>query len=226
MDKLAPALNVTGPRGDRGSVLEREAITGVDGDVHASGVVPAPARRDARRTARESRALLLLELAAIRGVALAATFDPEGVCLALHRTQQICAFATYRILTEVSSSAPGRSVMAFDVDGRAVFVRRLFDGGYAMVSTTSSTDAYAAEVLLMEAAAGHVLRAGSTVEAPRSRPLSTMTIPPPAGNSPSELPPLEASLVLAVGSLATVYRDLAAEFDDFDPSERTETIAC
>lgn len=155
---------------------------------------------------------LLEELARIRGAALVAIFDEGGVCLALRRSPLICAFGTYRVLADVSDTVPGRSSIAIDVDGRSVLARRMHDGTYAMIATAAAADVYETEVLLIEAVAGHALRA-TGAEATRPRPLSTMTIPPPAGSNPSELPPVEASLVLAVGSLASLYKEFENEVD-------------
>lgn len=165
---------------------------------------------------------LLEEMARIRGAALVAVFDADGVCLALRRSPLICAFGTYRVLADVSDTVPGRSSIAIDVDGRTVLARRMHDGSFAMVATAAAADVYETEVLLIEAVAGHALRA-TGAETPKANPFSTMTIPPPARENPSELPPVEASLVLRVGSLAGLYRDFADEVD-IDAAERAEEI--
>jgi hypothetical protein len=157
-------------------------------------------------TAR-SRRTLLGDLHAIQGASLVALFDRKGICLALRRTNRICAVGTYRVLSEVSAVAPGRSSFSFEVDGRYAHLRRLFDGSYALVTLAAASDAYAAEVLLIEAAAAYALRAEAEASGDGTSPFSSMTIPPPAAQNPSELPPIEASLVLRVGSLAGLYRD-------------------
>lgn len=181
---------------------------------------------------------LLNELADVRGAALVALFDAEGVCRAMRRSELICALGTYRVLSELSSELPGRSKVVRDVDGRSVFARRLHDGAFAMIATSGLADEYETEIRLIDAVAGHALRASSAPPPPPravsstapTSPLglapvvseshevpalasATMTIPPPAGRSPSELPPIEASLVLALGSLAGLYRGFADEVD-------------
>ena len=75
----------------------------------------------------------------------------------------------------------------------------------------------AARQMLIEAAATYALRSSGAepiapiTPTPRRPPLVSMTMRPPATPSPSELPPIEASLVLAVGSLKDLYRDFARE---------------
>ena len=183
---------------------------------------------------------LLNELADVRGAALVALFDAEGVCRAMRRSELICALGTYRVLSELSSELPGRSKVVRDVDGRSVFARRLHDGAFAMIATSGLADEYETEIRLIDAVAGHALRASTAPPPPPERAVSstaptsplgltpltpaasrevpalapaTTTIPPPAGQSASELPPIEASLVLALGSLAGLYRGFADEVD-------------
>ena len=186
--------------------------------------------------------MLLDELAAITGTTLVAVLDELGVCRSLRRSNLICALGTYRVLTEVSLVAPGRSTLAIDIDGRGVLVRRLCDATFAVIAVGAAADVYVAEVMLIEAAAGYALRASGCESAPAIGaagtmtlpPLfdGTMTIPPPAGQNPSELPPVEASLVMRVGSLTNVYRDLERELDQTiepDPDvddARATIIAC
>ena len=185
-----------------------------------SGVVPALAAADDREASVVDGALvdaLLDELARVPGAALVAVFDGNGVCRSVRRSPLICAFGTYRVLADVSDLVPGRNAIAIDVAGRSVLARRLHDGGYAMIATAGAADVYETEVRLIEAASGHALRA--TGSEPLASPfrMVSMTIPPPANASPSELSPYEASQVLAVGSLAALYREIAddADFDDF-----------
>lgn len=209
------------------------------------GVVSS--RQSGQRTLESERGDALLdELADVRGAALVAVFDADGICRALRRSDRICALGTYRVLTELSLDLPGRSKIVRDVDGRSVFARRLHDGAFAMIATSGVSDEYETEVRLIDAVAGHALRASSAPpppphvraissgaptmpiglkpppviddEAPHasaSAPPVTMsvTIPPPARESPSELPPIEASLVLALGSLEGLYRGFADEVD-------------
>lgn len=189
---------------------------------------------------------LMDELASVRGAALVAVFDAEGVCRAMRRSPLICALGTYRVLSELSNELPGRSKIVRDVDGRVVFARRLHDGAFAMITTSGLADEYETEVRLIDAVAGHALRASSAPPPPVRRAVSSavptmpiglappiiddeatvrtlvpgaapvsqsVTIPPPAGRSPSELPPIEASLVLALGSLEGLYRGFADEVD-------------
>lgn len=160
---------------------------------------------------------LLAELARIPGAALAALFDETGVCRSVRRSPLICAFGTYRVLADVSDLVPGRSVIAIDVGGRAVLARRLHDGGHAVIATGVAADIYETEVRLVEAVAGHALR--STGADPSASPfrMVSMTIPPPANVRTTEPPALEASHVVAKGSLASLYRDVAdeADFDDY-----------
>lgn len=177
-----------------------------------------------------SRQALMDELASIRGTTLAALFDEAGVCRSVQRSHAICAFGSYRVLSDVSSSAPGRSALVLDVDGRSVFVRRLFDGGFAVVATGAAADPYLTEVLLVEAASGYALRA-ATQEFSTAPRAPSVTIPPPAGQSPSELPPIEASLVLKRGTLNSLYRDFQTDFEPIGPDPEREddgnaTIAC
>jgi hypothetical protein len=168
---------------------------------------------DADRRAVALADTLLDELSRIRGAALVAVFDARGVCRALRRSALICAFGSYRVLADVSDLLPGRSSITIDVDGRTVLARRLHDGEYAMIATGAAADLYETEVRLFEAVSGHALRATGAEPIASRLPLVSMTIPPPANGSPSELPPIEASLVLAVGSLADLYRDISDDAD-------------
>lgn len=173
---------------------------------------------------RSSTTRLMEDLSRIRGTTMAAVFDDRGVCTKLRRSPLICAFGAYRVLADVSAAAPGRSMVELVVDGRMVYARRLVDGRYAVVVCGAHADPYVTEVLLIEAAAAYALRASSSELTEDARPPS-MTIPPPAGQSPSELPPIEASLVLRVGTLNTVYRDFERELGELAPLDGTDDLA-
>lgn len=163
--------------------------------------------------AAQSNEVLLSDLVRIPGAALVALFDATGLCIAMRRTPYICAEGAYRVLTYVSESVPGRSAVTFEFDRRKVLARRLHEDGHAVVVCAAAADAYETEVRLIEAVSGHALRTTES-DLPGPVPLVTMTIPPPANGTPSELPPLEASLVLSVGSLTDLAREFDLMFDD------------